>query len=56
MAACKECKNYFPLEDQTEKGDCVRRQTDPRQAFYTAKPVSADNNAASCSEFQKKQV
>ena len=54
MAACKECKRFFPLDQQPEKGDCVRRGEDPRQAFYTAKPVIADQDASSCSDFQKK--
>jgi len=55
MAVCKECKNFFPLEEQPEKGDCVKRGEDPRQSYYMAKPVTADKDASSCPDFQKKQ-
>ena len=54
MAECNECKSFFPLEDDASTGDCVRRVVDPRQAYYQAKPVEADNDAASCASFQKK--
>jgi benzylsuccinate synthase len=54
MATCKDCKSFFPLEEDSAKGDCVRRVVDPRQAYYQAKPVKAEDNAASCSSFQKK--
>ena len=54
MTTCNECKKFFPLEDDPQKGDCVQRVTDPRQAFYQAKPVQADKNASSCASFEKK--
>ncbi len=54
MATCKECKNFFVFEDNPEKGDCVQRVVDPRQAYYKAKPVGADDDASSCGSFQKK--
>ncbi|MFP4445852.1 MAG: benzylsuccinate synthase gamma subunit family protein [Desulfosudaceae bacterium] len=54
MAACNECKHFFPLAEQPENGDCVKRGEDPRQAFYMAKPVAAEQDAASCPDFQKK--
>ena len=55
MATCKECKNFFPLEDDPSTGDCVMRVVDPRQAYYKAKPVDADQDASNCPSFQKKQ-
>ncbi|HWR68314.1 MAG TPA: benzylsuccinate synthase gamma subunit family protein [Desulfomonilia bacterium] len=54
MATCKECKKYFPLEDDPNKGDCVQRMIDPRQAYYQAKLVTAEKDAARCSSFEKK--
>ena len=54
MATCRECKCFFVLEDNPEKGDCVQRMVDPRQAYYKAKPVAADQDASNCSSFQKK--
>ncbi|GAB6162922.1 hypothetical protein JCM12298_20820 [Desulfothermus naphthae] len=54
MATCKECKNFFPLEDDPSTGDCVMRVVDPRQAYYKAKPVDADQDASNCPSFQKK--
>ncbi len=53
MATCKECKCFFGQEDGSEKGDCVQRVVDPRQAYYKAKPVEADQDASSCSSFQR---
>lgn len=54
MTTCKDCKRFFPLEDNPDKGDCVERIVDPRQAYYKAKPVNAGDEAAACSSFQKK--
>jgi len=54
MATCKDCKSFFPLEEDSAKGDCVKRVVDPRQAYYQSKPVHAEDNVASCSSFQKK--
>ena len=54
MATCKECKCFFEVEGNQEKGDCVLRVVDPRQAYYKARPVDADRDAASCDSFQKK--
>lgn len=54
MATCKECKCFFPLEDNPETGDCVQRVVDPRQAYYKARPVGADQDASKCASFQKK--
>ncbi len=54
MASCNECKSFFPLEDDDSMGDCVRRVVDPRQAFYQAKPVEAENDSSDCASFQKK--
>jgi len=54
MATCKECKNYFPMEDDDSMGDCTLRVVDPRQAYFQAKPVEADKEAGSCESFHKK--
>jgi len=54
MPTCNECKNYFPINEDPKKGDCVERVVDPRQAYYKAKPVPADQDATKCSSFQKK--
>ncbi|QCQ22294.1 benzylsuccinate synthase gamma subunit family protein [Desulfoglaeba alkanexedens] len=54
MPTCKECKNYFPQEDDESMGDCVQRVVDPRQAYYRAKPVAADQDASKCSQFAKR--
>ena len=37
MAICKDCKSFFVFEDNSEKGDCVQRVVDPRQAYYTGR-------------------
>ena len=55
MTTCQECKSFFPLEENQNQGDCVQRMVDPRQAYYQAKPVKAEDNAGSCVSFQKKQ-
>ena len=54
MTTCKECKSFFPLDGDASKGDCVQRAVDPRQAYYKAKPVAAENDASKCPSFQKK--
>ncbi len=54
MPTCKQCKKFFPLEDNPNKGDCVQRVIDPRQTYYKAKSVDAESDAAKCSEFEKK--
>jgi benzylsuccinate synthase len=54
MSFCKECKKFFPGKEDSRNGDCVERTVDPRQAYYKAKPVSADMYAISCSSFEKK--
>lgn len=54
MPTCKECKRFFPLEERPEKGDCVQRVVDPRQAYHKAQPVDADRDASACASFQKK--
>ena len=41
MVTCKDCKCFFITEENPEKGDCVERVVDPRQAYYKAKPVDA---------------
>ena len=54
MATCKDCKSFFPEEENSNKGDCVRRVVDPRQAYYQSKPVNASDDAGSCDCFKKK--
>ena len=53
MATGRDCKCFFDFEDNSDKGDCVQRVVDPRQAYYKAKPVEADQDASSCSSFQR---
>jgi len=53
---CIECRKFFPLEDDPQKGDCVQRVIDPRQAYYQAKPVTADKESSSCPSFEKKVI
>jgi len=53
MSACKECTCFFVFEDNSEKGDCVQRVVDPRQAYYKARPVEADQDASNCPSFQR---
>ncbi|MCU0600032.1 MAG: benzylsuccinate synthase gamma subunit family protein [Desulfobacterales bacterium] len=55
MTTCKECKSFFPLENDQTKGDCVQRVKDPRQAYYQSRPAKADDDAGACGSFQKKQ-
>lgn len=54
MPTCRECKHYFSFEGNPEKGDCVERVVDPRQAYHKAKPVDGDRDASECDSFQKK--
>ena len=54
MATCKDCKCFFALEENRQKGDCIHRVVDPRQAYYKARPVDPDRDAAGCDSFQKK--
>jgi len=54
MLTCRECRNFFPLEENPKEGDCVQRVVDPRQAYYKAKPVDADRDASDCPGFQKR--
>ncbi len=51
---CKECKSFFPMDENPEKGDCVQRVVDPRQAFHTARPVDAGRDASRCGNFSKR--
>ncbi|MEE4351341.1 MAG: benzylsuccinate synthase gamma subunit family protein [Desulfatiglans sp.] len=53
MATCSECRSFFPLEDDSSTGDCVMKVVDPRQAYYRAKTVEADQDAGKCKSFQK---
>jgi benzylsuccinate synthase len=54
MPLCKECKKFFSIPEDQKRGDCVQRVVDPRQAYYKAKPVVADQDAGACSSFEKR--
>ena len=54
MPTCKECKQFFPMEENPDQGDCVQRVVDPRQAYYKAKPVDVHEEAGDCPDFQRK--
>ncbi|MBI5843127.1 MAG: benzylsuccinate synthase gamma subunit family protein [Deltaproteobacteria bacterium] len=48
----KESKNFFPHQDNPNRGDYVERVVDPRQAYYKVKPVNAEDEVPeSASEF-----
>ncbi len=53
MAECNECKHFFPLEEDKSRGDCVCRQIDERQAYFSSKPVKAEETAVNCTAFMK---
>lgn len=50
--SCGECKWFFPTEEDPSRGDCVRRESDGKSSYYTAKPMNADDKA--CDNFEKK--
>jgi len=54
MVKYKDAKNFFPYKDDPSRGDYVTRVVDPRQAYYTSKPVNADDDASKEPTFQKK--
>jgi hypothetical protein len=51
---CKECKWFFPFEDDQSRGDCVTRVVDQRCGYWKAKPKDADDDVSKCSNFQVK--
>ena len=55
MTTCQECKRFFPIEEDPAHGDCVQRVVDPRQAYYMAKSVNAEDDAGACDSFQKRE-
>jgi len=54
MLVCKDCKSFFPYDDQAQKGDCVRKVTDAKQTYFTSKPTDAGHDASQCKFMQKK--
>ncbi|MFO7965589.1 MAG: benzylsuccinate synthase gamma subunit family protein [Desulfobacterales bacterium] len=54
MPTCKECKSFFPIEEEPGKGDCVQKCVDARQTYYSARVVSSEMDASLCDSFQKK--
>ena len=51
---CEGCKNFFPIEENPARGDCVLRGVDARQSFYSAREVDADTDASGCKDFIKR--
>ncbi len=54
MVTCKECAHFFPLEEDPNRGDCIRRVVDERQGYWRAEPVEASRDASKCQYFEKK--
>ena len=54
MAICNECKHYFKNPEDADTGDCVQKKVDPRQTYFQAVPVEAEQDAGSCDSFQKR--
>jgi len=54
MVQYKDAKNFFPFKHDPERGHYVTRVVDPRQAYYKAKVVKAEDDASNEPEFQKK--
>ncbi|MCP4757007.1 MAG: benzylsuccinate synthase gamma subunit family protein [Proteobacteria bacterium] len=54
MPICEECRSFFPIEESPQRGDCVQREVDPRQSYYTAQEIELSKDAGECSSFQKK--
>ena len=54
MATCKECKSFFQIKENPQKGDCVQRVVDPRQGYWKAKTVDAGKDASNCKSYAKK--
>lgn len=53
MATCKECQNYFPRNEEALRGDCVRRLTDERQSYFTARPTTESSPCDGCPDYVK---
>lgn len=51
MSECKNCKSYFPRDEKSPNGDCVRRESNAKQLYHTSKPV---NEKETCNNFEKK--
>jgi len=50
--SCGECRWFFPLEDDPATGDCVRRDSDEKSEYWTARPVSAERSSEDCRDFE----
>ncbi len=48
--SCGDCKWFFPLEEDPNRGDCVQRESDGKSEYYTAKPHSDDD--AACEKYE----
>ena len=56
MPSCIECQSFFPIEEEPDRGDCVKKCVDARQTYYSARVVAQDNDAGRCDSFQKKII
>ena len=56
MPLCNECMSFFPIEDESGQGDCVKKGVDARQTYYSSRVVTQDNDADRCDSFQKKII
>jgi len=50
--SCGECKWFFPLDEDPNRGDCVQREGDEKSEYYTAKPCGTED--AACEKYEKK--
>ncbi len=52
MVTCKDCKMFMGLEEDTNKGECVQEELDPRGGkFWSSRPVKADLDSSKCPQF-----
>ena len=54
MVQYKDAKNFFPYPDDSSRGEYIVRVVDPKQSYYSAKPVNAEDDASNEPDFQKK--
>jgi len=51
MAACEECKSFFPLPDDPTKGDCVTREKDERCEYWMSRPTQSSMDVGDCPRY-----
>jgi len=59
MAACAECKAFFPVPENADdfapgKGDCVREVKDEKGKYWLSKPVMGNMDTSKCPFFAEK--